>query len=248
MLTRRTTSETSSYAYSVHDTNAVLERVMEAKLQREKRLQEDDSELGSLPSIFFVRQQSRKDSAARDSRVHKLSLSDRGDLSSYLGSPLGSVPRIVVQDGSSDAVPSQVPSSSLTRSSESEAPLVVTKSSLVAVDQASVDDKAVDEADLPTGSDVEAVVGIGKEAAGSESCKANEDVVSASDEVYTDAESGTLGEGTNTERSEFFTPPTSPPDTSSPTTPERECNGVATPVPLESKINGCVQRKSDPEV
>ena len=225
---------------------------MEAKLQREKRLQEDDSELGSLPSIFFVRQQSRKDSAARDSRVHKLSLSDRGDLSSHLGSPLGSVPKIVVQDGSEHTT-SQVPSS-LTKLCEAEAvPAKYGPSTDTAAAAESGDDKATVDADLTTGNDAEMGVGIGKAAESHDprdpTPKASEDAVSASDEVYTDAESGTFGEGTNTERSDYFTPPTSPPDSSSPTTPDREaCNGVATRGPLGSKRNEGVQRKSDPEV
>jgi len=38
-------------------------------------------------------------------RVHKLSLTDWGDVASFLGSPLGSVPRIVVQDDPLGASP-----------------------------------------------------------------------------------------------------------------------------------------------
>jgi hypothetical protein len=64
----RTISENSHVWGSTQDTNAVLQRVMQAKLLREKRLQDTESELGSLPSVFFVRQQGRKDSAIGGSR------------------------------------------------------------------------------------------------------------------------------------------------------------------------------------
>ena len=47
---------------NAQDANLVLEKVMQAKLLREKRLQETDSELGSMPSIFLVRQASRNES------------------------------------------------------------------------------------------------------------------------------------------------------------------------------------------
>ena len=221
----------------MRDTNAVLERVMEAKLQREKRLQEDDSELGSLPSIFLVRQQSRKDSAAKDLRVHKLSLSDRGDLSSYLGSPVGSVPKIVVHDGaevSSFALPSSLP-----KLCEAEGP----GDHVPGAEPTPY----AEEKNYPAESGGGNEKGPSRQESQEVVPRMSEDVVSA-DGTFADAETGTLGEGTNTERSDYFTPPTSPPDTSSPTTPDRDGGGVTTRVPLESVKNGCVQRKSDPEV
>ncbi|XP_067677004.1 monocarboxylate transporter 14-like [Haliotis asinina] len=121
----RSESECSAYAYSVRDNNSILERVMEAKLLREKQL-EDDSEVGSLPSMIFIKARQ----GSRDARIHKLSLSDRGDVASHQGdvashagdttshpgSP-GSVPKIVVQDNEVAPVPNDEARLSLTTES-----------------------------------------------------------------------------------------------------------------------------------
>lgn len=216
-FSHRTISETSAYAYSVRDTNAVLEKVMEAKLLREGRLQEDDSELGSMPSIFIVRQQSRKNSMSGHSRVHKLSFSDRGEMTGHLGSPMSSVPRIVVQDGPEPQPPSSLVTSALARLSEADN----------SPDKDWVEDTLIEEDEVMeddvTGNDAKS-----KPRSEETSPKPSEDVASTSDETFNDAESGTLGEGTNTEKSEFFTPPTSPADTSSPSSPEKENREVNT--------------------
>lgn len=249
----RTTSETSTFTNSVRDTNAVLERVMEAKLQREKRLQEDDSELGSLPSIFLVRQQSHKDSAARDVRMHKLSLSDRGEACSQMDSPLGSTPRI------SSLAPTSLPILAEAAHSQTGKDAVNTSPSMnraeessgyetteVSQSTAEIERSSVCDAEDKSNTAGNEKAGDSKAALSRESSsKANDEAMSASD-TFIDAESGTLGDGTNTERSEYVTPPTSPPDTCSPTTPERE--GLTSAGPVESGKNGLVQRKSDPAV
>ncbi|KAK7488006.1 hypothetical protein BaRGS_00020751 [Batillaria attramentaria] len=237
----RTISETSQYAYSVRDNNAVLERVMEAKLLRERRLQEDDSELGSLPSIFFVKQHSRK-----DSRVHKLSLSDRGDVTSYLGSPsvLGSVPRIVVHDGTEATSPQ---ASGLSVVAENG------RAGNTGSDVAKEGDTG--SAGRPAGSGEAQNETVSPET----HRRGVEDTVSSLGEetftdaetgtveegTFNDAESGTVGEGTNTERSDYFTPPTSPPDTSLPTTPERDGHVMTRSSPTKADVR---HRQSDSEV
>ncbi|XP_035829718.1 uncharacterized protein LOC101846861 [Aplysia californica] len=48
-------SESSTFTNSVGDPNKIMEGVMEAKLLREKGLQDNDSDLGSLPSIAFIK-------------------------------------------------------------------------------------------------------------------------------------------------------------------------------------------------
>ncbi|XP_076457911.1 uncharacterized protein LOC143291736 [Babylonia areolata] len=286
----RTLSDNSTYACSVHDTNAVLERVMEAKLQREKRLQEDDSELGSLPSIFLVRQLSHKDSPAagtggRDLRIHKLSLSDRGEVSSHMDSPLGSTPRI------SSLAPTSLPilaeaSGSKTSGGgggEAEASSKVPhpmETSPHSVTGSKAEDSSGHEAEKSSGyGTAEASTSTeGKPSSparggeGARECPLKEeddtqDALSASD-TFVDAESGTIGDGTNTERSgDFVTPPTSPPDTCSPSTPERRegeegvvtrrglLGSPSTAIPTitttttsSAAKNGFVQRKSDPAV
>nr|KAG5700444.1 hypothetical protein BaRGS_010357 [Batillaria attramentaria] len=237
----RTISETSQYAYSVRDNNAVLERVMEAKLLRERRLQEDDSELGSLPSIFFVKQHSRK-----DSRVHKLSLSDRGDVTSYLGSPsvLGSVPRIVVHDGTEATSPQ---ASGLSVVAENG------RAGNTGSDVAKEGDTG--SAGRPAGSGEAQNETVSPET----HRRGVEDTVSSLGEetftdaetgtveegTFNDAESGTVGEGTNTERSDYFTPPTSPPDTSLPTTPERDGHVMTRSSPTKADVR---HRQSDSEL
>lgn len=202
--------------FSGRDTNSILERLMAAKLQRERRLQEDDSELGSLPSICFMKQQLRKDSAARDSRIHKLSFSDRGDLTSYMGSPMDSVPRIVVHDGiaETEAETSLTPDESPEKASESE----IEGSNLV---------KASKEVALTSSR--------GQEETELTRISADEVTSNTGDDLFVDAESMIVGDGTNTERSDFYTPPTTPPDS-----PEPE----GAPRPM-SQLNGDVHRKSD---
>ncbi|XP_041373528.1 monocarboxylate transporter 14-like [Gigantopelta aegis] len=116
---QRSESESSAYIHSVNVNNSILERVMEAKIQRETQLQEDDSEIGSLPSTFFIKGPARHGS--RDARLQKLSLSDRGDVTStadsHPGSP-GSVPRIVVQTEEEEAAESAVGDGTATEVSE----------------------------------------------------------------------------------------------------------------------------------
>ncbi|CAG5134291.1 unnamed protein product [Candidula unifasciata] len=51
----RSVSESSNANHSVGDSNKIQERVMLAKLQREKHLQDTDSDTGSLPSIAFIK-------------------------------------------------------------------------------------------------------------------------------------------------------------------------------------------------
>ncbi|XP_050415563.1 monocarboxylate transporter 14 [Patella vulgata] len=165
----RSESECSNYIYSPQHTNLILERVMEAKLQREQRLEDDESELASLPSTIFVKGCGRQNS--RDARIHKLSMSsDRGDISSLPESP--SLPKITVQD---NALPK---------------PDSVTRLSIAA-------DSTVE---------------------------------------------GTV----TTEQSEYFTPPTSPQDISSPSSPEHDHSPVDQNPPVNSRPRN--QRKSDPEI
>ncbi|CAL1534048.1 unnamed protein product [Lymnaea stagnalis] len=51
----RTISESDSAVHYVKDNNTILQGVMQAKLYRENNLQDNDSDLGSLPSIAFVK-------------------------------------------------------------------------------------------------------------------------------------------------------------------------------------------------
>ena len=176
---QRSESESSAYIHSVTVNNSILERVMAAKIQRETRLQDDDSEIGSLPSTFFVKGPARQGS--RDARVQNLSLSDRGDVTSTVGShpeSPGSVPKIIVQteDGNAE-------------------------------------------------SDANRRVSIGTESAAED--------------------------GTATEASEYVTPPTSPPEESSPEGPGEEEgmsgeNEVGNVNMSSNQTN--LHRRSDPEI
>lgn len=72
-----------SSAIGTTDTTEILEKVREAKLQRENRLQENESDICSLPSTYFekdkqVQRQDSRSSGGRP-RVAKLSFSDKGD-------------------------------------------------------------------------------------------------------------------------------------------------------------------------
>nr|KAI8746192.1 monocarboxylate transporter 5-like [Biomphalaria glabrata] len=86
----RSVSESSSAVHSIADTNLILQGVLEAKLHREKRLQDNDSELGSLPSVAFVKRQdsyraeengrpSGPAAISTDTSKQKLSISSTGD-------------------------------------------------------------------------------------------------------------------------------------------------------------------------
>ncbi|KAL4228580.1 hypothetical protein ACF0H5_011630 [Mactra antiquata] len=72
-----------SSAIGPTDTTDILEKVREAKLKRENQLQENESDILSLPSTYFekdkqVQRQDSRSSATRP-RVAKLSLSEKGD-------------------------------------------------------------------------------------------------------------------------------------------------------------------------
>lgn len=206
----RTISETSNYAYSVRDNNAVLERVMQAKLLRERRLQDTDSEMGSLPSIFFVKQPLGR----KDSRVHKLSFSERGDVTMPSPSVL-SVPRIVLHDGSTETGMLPVLTEGV--------PVNIVREASPEVPTGDASPGA--EKSTSPGSERPTSPG-GRGSVGSQDTprRVGDDAVSSvGDDQFADAETGTfvdaeLGEGTLTERSDYFTPPASP--LSSPTTPD----------------------------
>lgn len=87
----RSESESNMLTFGVKDTNRVLEGVMEAKMLREKQLQEDDSEVGSIPSTYFLK------GLSGDGRSHKLSISERGEQQSSPTSP-EMAPKIVIAD------------------------------------------------------------------------------------------------------------------------------------------------------
>ena len=95
------TSESSGIGPT--DTTDILEKVREAKQKREDRLQETESEILSLPSQHFEKDKlvQRQDSTSsqKQSRVPKLSFSDRGEnLSVRTESPVGT-PKLVLDDG-----------------------------------------------------------------------------------------------------------------------------------------------------
>ncbi|XP_053408557.1 monocarboxylate transporter 14-like isoform X1 [Mercenaria mercenaria] len=94
------TSESSGIGPT--DTTDILEKVRQAKLQREQILQENESEICSLPSTYFekdknIQRQDSRSSGTRP-RVAKLSFSDRGDTGSRTDTPTRT-PKIVI-DGS----------------------------------------------------------------------------------------------------------------------------------------------------
>lgn len=98
---RNFTSESSGIGTT--DTTEILEKVRQAKMQRENYLQDNESDICSLPSAYFekdrmfLRQDSRT-SGAR-SRLQKLSFSERGDASSPV-----STPKITVDGNEMDSV------------------------------------------------------------------------------------------------------------------------------------------------
>eukprot|EP00106_Octopus_bimaculoides_P011302 XP_014778744.1 PREDICTED: uncharacterized protein LOC106875210 isoform X2 [Octopus bimaculoides] len=77
---------------TIDATNSLFQKVQLAKLQRENQLNEDESELGSLPSTIFLKRQD-----SEQTRPKKLSLSDRGDTFSKSSTPTD-LPKIVVHD------------------------------------------------------------------------------------------------------------------------------------------------------
>ncbi|GAB1603166.1 monocarboxylate transporter 7-like isoform X2 [Argonauta hians] len=85
---------------TIDATNSLFQKVQLAKLQRENQLNEDESELGSLPSAIFLK---RQDSEL--TRPKKLSLSDRGDTFSKSSSPTD-LPKIVIHDPAVSKSPS----------------------------------------------------------------------------------------------------------------------------------------------
>ena len=105
---KKFTSESSGIGTT--DTTEILEKVRQAKLLRERGLQETESEICSLPSIYFekdkhsmMRQDSNSSATRRTPRVAKLSFSERTDRSSLNSTtPAGSTPvttpKITVQE------------------------------------------------------------------------------------------------------------------------------------------------------
>ena len=99
---KKFTSESSGIGPT--DTTEILEKVRQAKLLREKGLQETESEICSLPSIYFekdkhiTRQDSTSSTAKRTPRVAKLSFSERTDRSSFSSTTPVTTPKITVQD------------------------------------------------------------------------------------------------------------------------------------------------------
>ncbi|KAL8616127.1 hypothetical protein ACOMHN_066614 [Nucella lapillus] len=238
----RTCSESSAAAHSARDPYAVLERVLEAKLQREQRLQEDESDLGSLPSLLLARQLSHREAAHKDTTHRDTTHKD---------SPQGSTPRISSLPPTSLPILAEAAQSlagdaldtppSLRRAEESSG------YETTEVSQSTSDMGRGGAGDRGEGHhDGDGGTGPGSLAALSQASpsRTSEDATSGT-VTFVDADSGTLGDGTNTERSEYATPPTSPPDTRSPSTPGRD--GPTTGVPVEAR-NGLVQRKSDPAV
>lgn len=228
----RTISENSAFAFgSSNDTNAVLQRVMQAKLRRERRLQDTDSELGSLPSIFFTRQQSRKDSAA--SRVHKLSFSDWGEVNSFL---LQDAATVAEQQATAIGTTPLTAGAGL---SPMHAPLETVIEGQVAAftdtrkgeDNREKGNKVAQNdqrAELPA----EMVTSVTSK--GSEATTA----ATTSEDDYNDAVSTTQPEDTVTVKSDYFTPPSSP-TTPEPASPEKESTnvGVATRFELRDHRN-----------
>lgn len=91
------------------DTTDILEKVRQAKLQREQILQENESEICSLPSTYFEkdRQVQRQDSRSSGTRprVAKLSFSDRGDTGSRTETPTRT-PKIIIEGNVGESVSS----------------------------------------------------------------------------------------------------------------------------------------------
>ncbi|XP_029647396.1 monocarboxylate transporter 7 isoform X2 [Octopus sinensis] len=96
---------------AIDATNSLFQKVQLAKLQREDQLNEDESELGSLPSTIFLKRQD-----SEQTRPKKLSLSDRGDTFSKSSTPTD-LPKIVVHDPVSSKSPSPDSDTSVTNES-----------------------------------------------------------------------------------------------------------------------------------
>lgn len=89
------------------DTTDILEKVRLAKLQREQILQENESEICSLPSTYFekdkhVQRQDSRTSATRP-RITKLSFSERGDPGSRTETPTRT-PKIVLDVNEAESI------------------------------------------------------------------------------------------------------------------------------------------------
>ena len=114
---KKFTSESSGIGPT--DTTEILEKVRQAKLLRERGLQETESEICSLPSIYFekdkhimMRQDSSSSATKRTPRVAKLSFSERTDRSSVNSTTPAATtpvttPKITVQESDlgQDGVP-----------------------------------------------------------------------------------------------------------------------------------------------
>ncbi|KAH9504478.1 hypothetical protein Btru_062880 [Bulinus truncatus] len=122
----RTISESSSAVYSIADNNLILQGVLQAKLYRENKLQDMDSDLGSLPSLAFVKrfdsystgdfgQPSGQLAVRYDTSKQKLSLSSAGD-SLMTSSPA----RDVMSSPSSQSASSPKNPASITLEKENE--------------------------------------------------------------------------------------------------------------------------------
>lgn len=102
MRKRRMKYTSESSGIGPTDTTDILEKVRQAKLQREQILQETESEILSLPSTHFEKDKNiqRQDSRSSGTkpRLSKLSFSDKADAGSRSGTPTHT-PKIVI-DGS----------------------------------------------------------------------------------------------------------------------------------------------------
>ena len=106
---RNFTSESSGIGTT--DTTEILEKVRLAKLEREKKLEETESEICSLPSAYFDKEKgvNRQDSNCGDAtrRPQKLSFSDKGDNASLRAGSPTKTPRITLEghDFGSGSIP-----------------------------------------------------------------------------------------------------------------------------------------------
>ncbi|XP_060073573.1 monocarboxylate transporter 14-like [Ylistrum balloti] len=84
-------------------------KLREAKLKREKQL-EDDSDIASMPSAYFVKGPPDAMSTSYNSRQMKLSFSDRGDAMSQTSTPAGPPKIMISENGSNVAMDNEVES------------------------------------------------------------------------------------------------------------------------------------------
>lgn len=122
---RRRNFESECSGIGTTDTTEILEKVRQAKLQREKFLEETDSDIASLPSAFFDKDKGvmRQDSHAGElrSRLQKLSFSERGDNSSMRAASPTKTPKLTI-DGQEFGSGSIAPPENADGQSELSAP------------------------------------------------------------------------------------------------------------------------------